>query len=92
MFPTVQRQRDSINDSQIPNVFAKYMPLSQPFSYAQFGSISEDSFVRGEKRSLISLQMCYMGCMYEILFYDSFGACVGKEDYGTDDFSLCVAS
>ena len=31
------------------------------------GAISEDSFVRGEKRSLISLQMCYMGCMYEIL-------------------------
>ena len=31
------------------------------------GAISEDSFVRGEKRSLISLQMCFMGCIYEIL-------------------------
>ena len=31
------------------------------------GAISEDSFLRGEKRSLISLQMCFMGCIYEIL-------------------------
>ena len=31
------------------------------------GATSEDSFVRGEKRSLISLQMCFMGCIYEIL-------------------------
>ena len=31
------------------------------------GAISVDSFLRGEKRSLISLQMCFMGCIYEIL-------------------------
>ena len=31
------------------------------------GAISEDSFVRGEKRSLISLQMCFMGWLYELL-------------------------
>ena len=31
------------------------------------GAISEDSFLRGEKRCLISLQMCFMGCIYEIL-------------------------
>ena len=31
------------------------------------GAISEDSFVRGERRSLISLQMCFMGWLYELL-------------------------
>ena len=31
------------------------------------GAISADSFLRGERRSLISLQMCFMGCIYEIL-------------------------
>ena len=31
------------------------------------GAISEDLFVRGEKRSLISLQMCFMGWLYEVL-------------------------
>ena len=31
------------------------------------GAISEDSFVRGERRSLISLQMCFMSWLYELL-------------------------
>ena len=31
------------------------------------GAISEDNFVRGERRSLISLQMCFMSWLYELL-------------------------
>ena len=31
------------------------------------GAISETNFVRGERRSLISLQMCFMSWLYELL-------------------------
>ena len=45
----------------------KYFILRENSHSLMAGAISEDSFVRGEKRSLISLQMCFMGCIYEIL-------------------------
>ena len=31
------------------------------------GAISEDNFVRGERRSLISLQICFMSWLYELI-------------------------
>ena len=35
-------------------------------SYSR-GVLSEESYLRGKKRSLISLQMCFMGWLYELL-------------------------
>ena len=45
----------------------KYFILRENSHSLMAGAISEDSFVRGEKRSLISIQMCFMGWLYELL-------------------------
>ena len=39
---------------------------SNDHSYSR-GVLSEESYLRGEKRSLISLQMCFMGWLIELL-------------------------
>ena len=51
------------------------------------GAISEDLFVRGEKRSLISLQMCFMGWLYEVLAIVAglLGALIG---YQMQEFNI----
>jgi hypothetical protein len=36
------------------------------FHSLSIGAISEESYTRGEKRSLISLQMCFMASMVEM--------------------------